>query len=553
MDKCASSRLISPVPRLRLDLLVAHDAPMDPDALRDEAARQLGVQTERVEAVKLHKRALDARRRLEVPTWRLTVDADVRGPVDRARARGRFEPTPPEAPRLVSPRVHAPSARCVVVGAGPAGLFAAWHLAEMGAKVTLVERGKPVETRARDFGLFRGRGVLNPESNLCFGEGGAGTYSDGKLYTRKNDVLVREVYERFVATGAPPSILVDAKPHIGTNKLFRMLQRIRAELLSHGVELLFERRVERLCVESGRVTGVALHTGHVVPADHVVLAVGHSAHDTFRALLAQGVPMEPKPFAVGVRIEHPQSLIDDAQYRCGRERPSTLPPADYRLTDTKDGVGVYSFCMCPGGMIVPTATVPNTVVVNGMSTARRSSRFANSGLVVSVSLDELARQGFGRGPLAGVEFQHRLESLAFQHGGGTYFAPAVRADHFLAKKTSPELADTHFRPGLTPADLRDVLPAFVTQGLERGLRRFAGQIKGYAGASANLIAVESRTSSPIRIPRDERTMEVPGFAGLAVAGEGPGYAGGIVSAAVDGLKVAQAILQRVAADRAARP
>lgn len=523
---------------------------MNPDALRDEVARQLGVVDAAVEEVRLHKRALDARRRLKVPTWRLTVDADVRGPVDRSRARTAFEPTPAEAPRLVSPRVPGADARVVVVGAGPAGLFAAWHLAEMGAQVTLIERGKPVETRARDFGRFRGRGILDPESNLCFGEGGAGTYSDGKLYTRKNDVLVREVYERFVATGAPPSILVDAKPHIGTNKLFRMLQRIRAELISHGVTLMFERRVEKLVVDGGRVTGVELHTQETVSADHVVLAFGHSAHDTFRALLEQGLPMEPKPFAVGVRIEHPQSLIDDAQYRCGTERPSTLPAADYKVSDTEGGVGVYSFCMCPGGMIVPTATTPGTVVVNGMSTARRSSRFANSGLVVSVSLDELERQGFGRTPLSGVEFQHQIETAAFRHGGGNYFAPAVRADLFLKRKTSPELADTHFRPGLTAADLREVLPAFVCSGLERGLRKFGGQIKGYAGSSANLIAVESRTSSPIRIPRNEVTMEVPGFAGLSVAGEGPGYAGGIVSAAVDGLKVAQAILQRVAATAA---
>jgi uncharacterized FAD-dependent dehydrogenase len=426
----------------------------------------------------------------------------------------------------------------IVVGAGPAGLFAAWHLAESGAKVTLVERGKPVETRARDFGRFRGRGLLDPESNLCFGEGGAGTYSDGKLTTRKNDPLVREVFERLVEVGAPARILVDAKPHIGTNKLFRMLQSLRARLVSLGVDIRFETKVAALAIEGGRIRGVDTSHGRI-DAPRVLLAVGHSARDTFEALHRQRVPMEAKPFAVGVRAEHPQPLIDRAQYRVRNERPDTLPPADYRLTHQDADRGVYSFCMCPGGMIVPTATEPNMVVVNGMSTARRSTPFANSGLVVQVEAKDFARDH----PLAGIEFQRTLERAAFEAGGGGYFAPAMRASDLVAHRASGNLADTHFRPGLVAADLRAVLPAFVTEGIAHALVRFDRIIPGYAGRDANLIAVESRTSSPIHIPRDPETMEVPGFLGLHVAGEGPGYAGGITSAAIDGLKVASAILR----------
>jgi uncharacterized FAD-dependent dehydrogenase len=427
-----------------------------------------------------------------------------------------------------------------VVGAGPAGLFAAWHLAEHGARVVLIERGKPVETRARDFGRFRGRGLLDPESNICFGEGGAGTYSDGKLTTRKNDPLVREVLERLVEVGAPDRILVDAKPHIGTNKLFGMLKGLRTRLLELGVEIRFQTRVDRLSLSQGRLTGLETAAG-TIDCTAAILATGHSARDTFAALLAQGVPMEPKPFAVGVRAEHRQALIDRAQYRVGT-RPQTLPPADYRLTHEENGRGVYSFCMCPGGMVIPAATEPEMVVVNGMSTARRSTPFANSGVVVQVNLTDIAREGFGSGPLSGIEFQRALERRAYELGGRSYFAPAMLASDLVKGKASGKLADSHFRPGLTPADLRDALPAFIAEDLRAALARFDRIIRGYASQEANLIAVESRTSSPLRIPRDAETMEVIGFPGLYVAGEGPGYAGGIMSAAMDGLKVAHALL-----------
>ena len=496
-------------------------------------ASRLGVDPKHIADCRIVRRALDARRRLPRPVWRLTVEVDLLGPVPASA-----EVEPPRAPssRLASPRASADSPPIVIVGAGPAGLFAAWHLAEHGARVTLLERGKPVETRARDCGRFRAKGELDTESNLCFGEGGAGTYSDGKLTTRKKDPLVREVLERLVEAGAPERILIDAKPHIGTNLLFGVLRTIRAALLGHGVDVQFQTRMDDLSFRDGRVQSVTTTAG-IVDAGRVLLATGHSARDTFERLLAAGLPIEAKPFAVGVRAEHPQALIDEAQYRLGVARPTTLPAADYRLSHTEAGRGVYSFCMCPGGMVVPTATEPESVVVNGMSTARRSSPFANSGVVVQVELQDMPP-----GPLGGVQFQRQLERAAYIAGGGKFFSPAMTASDFVAKRASGILAATHFRPGLTPYDLRALLPKFVVDGLAAGLTRFDRQLHGYASSQANLIAAETRTSSPIRIARDKTTCEVPGFSGLYVAGEGPGYAGGIMSAAVDGLRVAHQIL-----------
>lgn len=536
--------------RVRTEVELRHDAPED--ALREVVARRLGVGLAAVSHVEVVRRALDARAKRAAPTWRLTVDVTLANRLGR-RSKGRtWGPVPPPHPGFISPRITH-NRPIVVVGAGPAGLFAAWHLAEHGARVILIERGKAVETRARDFGRFRGRGELDTESNICFGEGGAGTYSDGKLYTRKKDPLIPEVLMRMVRCGAPARIRVDAKPHIGTNLLFRMLKGIRRELEGLGVELRFETKMTGLLRTGGRTTGVRLADGTQLEAGAVVLAVGHSARDTFEQLLDAEVPIEPKPFAVGVRAEHPQALIDAAQYGLPSRgqpvddlrrspRPGTLPPADYRLAAQVEGDrGVWSFCMCPGGMIVPTSTEAEMVVVNGMSSARRSTPFANSGLVVHVGLEDLAREGHV-GPLAGVSFQRALERTAFEAGGGGYFAPAMRASDLVAGRSPSRLAETHFRPGLTAVDLRDVLPGFVWRSLVEGLSRFERTLPGYASTDANLIAVESRTSSPIRIPRDEK-HEVPGHSGLFVAGEGPGYAGGIMSAAIDGLRTADGLLR----------
>lgn len=531
---------------VRLDVTRAHDAPLSEQDLVRLAARSLRISPNAVRQVRLRKRALDARRRLPTPTWRLTLDVDVDAKIGRPDPKASMRAATEPDLSLDSPRAPAEAGPVVVVGAGPAGLFATWHLAAHGARVILVERGKPVRTRARDFGRFRGRGILDPESNLCFGEGGAGTYSDGKLTCRTKDPLRHLVLRRLVEVGAPERILVDAKPHIGTNKLFGVLENMRKELLELGVRFEFETRVERLVLAGGHVRGVEANRLGQVDAAAVLLATGHSARDTYEALLAQGIPMEAKPFAVGVRAEHPQALVDAAQYGLKGARPDTLPPADYRLahTSTASGEerGVYSFCMCPGGMVVPTATEPDMVVVNGMSSARRSGPYANSGLVAQVHLHDLVREGFGDGPLAGVELQRDLERRAFEAGGRSYYAPAMRAADLVAGRASGTVAANRFRPGLVPYDLAEVLPGFVTASLKEGLERFDGQLRGYASAEANLIAVESRTSSPVRIPRGKDDHQVPGFGGLFVAGEGPGYAGGIMSAAIDGLRTAHAIL-----------
>lgn len=522
-----------------IDIDRPHDLGFEDADLVREAARALRMPQDAVVGVRIARQALDARRRRRVPTYLLTLEVETNRDVpERADAR------PVRAPhtRLSSPRAPSDAPPVVVVGAGPAGAFAAWHLAEHGAKVTWVERGKPVETRARDFGLFRGRGILDPESNLCFGEGGAGTYSDGKLTCRKNDPLVQEVLERLVEVGAPERILVDAKPHIGTNRLFGVLKGLRARLIELGVDVRFETRLERLRLQDRKVAGIDTSKGQL-DAPRVLLAMGHSARDTYEALHAQGIPFIAKPFAVGVRAEHPQPMIDRAQYNLRGPRPATLPAADYRLAEKVDGTGVYSFCMCPGGMIVPTATEYDTVVVNGMSSARRSTPFANSGVVVEVSVDRIRAEGHGDDGLAGIRFQRALEQRAFERGGGDYRAPAMRVADFVAKRETGRLAASNFRPGLRAADLDATLPPFVVSALRAGLVTFDRRLRGYATTEdANLIAVESRTSSPLRIPRDHVTCHVEGFEGLYVAGEGPGYAGGIMSAAVDGLRVAHQIL-----------
>lgn len=531
------------VGRVRVHLERPHAEGLEADALARQAARALRIPRDGIRAVTIARQALDARRHRATPTWCLDLDAEIHGRI-RPRRGVRVAEPPAPAPRLASRRAPAGAGPVVIVGAGPAGLFAAWHLAEHGARVVLVERGKPVEARARDFGRFRGRGILNPESNLCFGEGGAGTYSDGKLTCRKTGPRVRDVLSRFVAMGAPARILVDAKPHIGTNKLFGVLKNLRARLVELGVDVRFETRIVGLVRTGGHITGVVTHRGESIPSARVLLAIGHSARDTFEWLLRDGIPIEPKPFSVGVRAEHPQSLVDRAQYRLPGERPATLPPADYRLAHTTgDGRGVYSFCMCPGGMVVPTATEPEMVVVNGMSSARRSTPFANSGLVAQVRLEDLAAAGHREDPLAGVAFQRALERGAFVAGGGSYRAPAMRAADFIQGRATGRLADSRFRPGLVAADLHALLPPFVGDALRSALQQFSARIAGYDSTEASLIGVETRTSSPVRIPREPETGEVPGSPGLLVAGEGPGYAGGIMSAAIDGLTIAHRMLE----------
>jgi uncharacterized protein len=455
-----------------------------------------------------------------------------------------------EVPRPAAFPERAPSSqmgRVVVVGAGPAGLFAALALAEAGISVTLLERGRPVEARMRDIGRLRAHGELDPESNICFGEGGAGTYTDGKLYTRIRHPFVRWVLATFVRFGASPDILVDAHPHLGTDRLVYIVRELRKHLLDLGVDYRFGARVEAVEMRDGRASGAVLADGELISASDVVLAIGHSARDTLARLLAQGLPMQAKDFAVGVRAEHPQALIDAIQFGRMAGHPK-LGVAEYSLTqqvaDTHLGQrGVYSFCMCPGGIIVPSPTEPGMMAINGMSNAKRSSPFANSGVVVQVTQLDLDRHGVAEGPLRGIALQRDLERRAYLATSRPYAAPAMRLTDFLAGRASGTLAPTRFRPAAEPADLHAILPEWLTRPLAEGLQGFDRRMRGYVTDEANLLAVESRTSSPVRIPRGE-DMQSVGLGRLYPVGEGAGYAGGIVSAAVDGLKAAEAIIAR---------
>jgi uncharacterized FAD-dependent dehydrogenase len=523
----------------------------DEAILPARVAALLGLPHSAVSACRVVRRALDARRKSDIH-FVCTVEclSDRAVPEPLPAGASRVHAPALDVPRPAALPMQAPGTgkgKTVVVGAGPAGLFAALALAEAGMAVTLLERGQPVERRMRDIGRLRAHGELDSESNICFGEGGAGTYTDGKLYTRIKHPFVRWVLATFVRFGAAPDILVDAHPHLGTDRLVHIVRALRQHLLALGVDYRFGARVEAVELRDGEATGVVLAGGESVPADDVVLAIGHSARDTFERLLAQGLPMQAKDFAVGVRAEHPQALIDAIQF--GRMAGSPgLGAAEYSLThqvvDAELGRrGVYSFCMCPGGIIVPSPTEPGMMAVNGMSNAKRTSPFANSGVVVQVTQADLDRHGAGAGPLRGIGLQRELERRAFTATSRPYAAPAMRLTDFLAGKPSGTLAPTRFRPAAEPADLRAFLPAWLTRPLAEGLKGFERKMRGYVTDEANLLAVESRTSSPVRIPRNE-AMQSVGLARLYPVGEGAGYAGGIVSAAVDGLKAAEAIIAR---------
>ena len=396
-----------------------------------------------------------------------------------------------------------------------------------------------MQPRRRDLALLT-RGELSETSNYCFGEGGAGTYSDGKLYTRAKDREgVAAVLADLVRFGAPADVEVEARPHVGSNRLPRVLQALRTHLVGLGVDYRFETTVAGLRAVGGHLRAARLTGGDELPADVMVLAVGHSARAVYRWAVADGVALERKPIAIGVRLEHPQRLIDEIQYGAAAGHPR-LPPAFYELTSGDTDRGVYSFCMCPGGWIVPAATEREGVVVNGMSLSRRDSPFANAGMVVAVSADDFGPAADG--PLAGVELQRRVEEAAFHAGGGRFRAPAQRLSDFLAGRPSTTVGASSYRPGLTPADLAQVLPGFVAQALRAGLQRMGTRLPGFLFADAVLVGVETRTSAPVRLLRDPTTLMSPSLAGLYPCGEGAGYAGGIVSAALDGARVAERIL-----------
>jgi uncharacterized protein len=435
--------------------------------------------------------------------------------------------------------------RVVIVGGGPAGLFAALRLIELGIKPLVLERGKDVQLRRRDLAAINKDHVVNPDSNYCFGEGGAGTYSDGKLYTRsKKRGDVRRILEILVAHGAKDEILFDAHPHIGTNKLPKLVAELRESILKAGGEIHFNTRVTDLILKEQTITGVVAASGDKFEGDAVILATGHSARDIFELLHDRSILIEPKAFALGVRIEHTQDLIDRIQYHCPVDRGPYLPASSYALVHQanvkgKDR-GVFSFCMCPGGFIVPAATAPGEVVVNGMSPSRRDSIYANSGIVVAVNEEDF--EAYSRfGPLAAMRFQADIEKLACSVAGGTQVAPAQRLVDFVENKTSQSLPDTSYQPGLASVDMREVLPSFIVSALKQGFKDFGKKMHGYFTNDAQIIGVESRTSSPVRIPRDKETLEHPQIKGLFPCGEGAGYAGGIVSAAMDGERSAEAV------------
>src|SRR6187399_1330868 len=432
--------------------------------------------------------------------------------------------------------------RVIIIGAGPAGLFAALQLIEKGVKPIILERGKDVKSRRRDLAVLNKEGIINPESNYCFGEGGAGTYSDGKLYTRstkRGDV--NRILNLLVQFGADEKILYEAHPHIGTNKLPQIITTIRKQIIDSGGEFLFEKKVIDLKLEDGVIKTVTTADGEIIEGDSVILATGHSARDIFLMLHEKKIKIEVKPFALGVRVEHPQSLIDSVQYHC-LVRGEFLPPSSYSLVQQVDGKGVFSFCMCPGGIIAPAATNPNELVVNGWSPSKRNNPFANSGIVVSIEEKDVKHYE-KYGALKFLEYQKQIERAAFTAGGGKFVAPAQRLIDFCENKMSSTLPECSYLPGINSAELKDVLPSFINERLKIGFKEFGRKMIGYYTNDAVIVATESRTSSPVRIPRNPETLHHPQIENLYPCGEGAGYAGGIVSAAIDGERVALSIVE----------
>ena len=496
----------------------------DESVLKTIAATALNISPQKISGLKILKRSIDARGRNVVYRMLVQVFID--------------EVYMPETFTVNYPNVKS-GKQIIIVGAGPAGLFAALRCIELGLKPIILERGKKVKQRRRDLANINKQGLVNPESNYCFGEGGAGTYSDGKLYTRstkRGDV--NAVLKTFVAHGATEDILIDARPHIGTNKLPQIITAITETILNAGGDVHFDTKVTGLLVEFGKIKGVRLSSGDQVAAHAVILATGHSARDIFEMLHRQNILIEAKPFALGVRIEHPQEIIDQAQYHCGYRGPD-LPPSYYNLVEQVDNRGVFSFCMCPGGIIAPCATEADEIVVNGWSPSKRNNPFANSGTVVQVNVEDVA--GAQHDPLKMLRFQREIENLAFKAGGGHLVAPGQRMVDFVEGRISANLPVNSYLPGAKSAALNEILPGWINERLRKALPAFGRKMKGYYTNEAILVGVESRTSSPVKVPRDKETLQHPQVAGLFPCGEGAGYAGGIISAAIDGINCASAV------------
>ncbi len=514
-----------------VDIVLPLENSEDDTARRQAAAIKLGIPLKRIGGVKLRKHSIDARQRAVKVQLRLDVSLD--------------SPLPPEPIPHWSVPVLSPKARTVIiVGCGPAGMFAALRCLENGLRPILLERGKDASARRFDLAPLLREGRVVEESNYCFGEGGAGTFSDGKLYTRATKRgPVAKIYQILVAHGAPEEILTDAHPHIGSNLLPNVVKAIRNSIIAAGGEVRFQTKVVDFLITGTQICGVLTASGEEFVAESVILATGHSARDIYRLLAAKTILLEPKPFAVGFRIEHPQPFIDRTQYHLnfGQERPRLLPAARYRLATKIRGRGVHSFCMCPGGWIVPASTENDEVVVNGMSLSRRDSPFANSGMVATVEPSDLHALSKEHGVLAGLVFQKSLERSAKLAGGGGQVAPGQRVTDFINGKISANLPETSYFPGIKSTPLHDLLPQWITHRMREGLKLFGRQMHGYISEEALLLGFETRTSSPVRIPRLDNSLEHPQLNGLFPCGEGAGYAGGIVSAAMDGLRIADAV------------
>lgn len=525
----------------KISLKILPSEAADEAVLKKIVAKACGKKQSEINGFQILKRSIDARGK---SVWiNLIVNAFINEP---------YQPKKILKPDFKD--VANAQKKVIIIGAGPAGLFAALKLIEQGIKPIILERGKDVRARRRDLAILNKEGIINPESNYCFGEGGAGTYSDGKLYTRSSKRgNVEKILQTFVHFGAEENILYEAHPHIGTNKLPQIITAIRKQIVDCGGEFLFEKKVVDFILINEKITAVKTTDANTFEADAYILATGHSARDIYELLLKKNILIEAKPFALGVRIEHPQSLIDNIQYGCplqispqrGGLRSSFLPPASYGLVEQFNNKGVFSFCMCPGGIIAPAATDNGELVVNGWSPSKRNNPFANSGIVVPVDFEDafvemknLKEKLKNDNPLLLMEFQKMIEQNAFESGGGKFVAPAQRMIDFVENKISSSLPVCSYLPGIHSSEIKNILPGFISDRLKVAFKSFGKRMKGYLTNEAVIVATESRTSSPARIPRNNETLHHPQIKNLYPCGEGAGYAGGIMSAAMDGERIA---------------